>query len=1185
MADTIADVVVQLEADMSDVQQQLEGVGQAAESLGDVVQGCSAQMDLFAEAMDIPYADDAGQLNMFTDALEPISELADKNTGSLNEQADAGESLSEIFSHLSEKFAEWMEVEEKEVEIGEQVKEVLVSTLEEIVGVTFAIEGLKEALQEGFEELAKVERATEAFAALTGETENATEHMEELRKLGYDEGLKFPALMTAQQRLLAMQVPLEAIPEVLKSTADAAAATNMPFESMANMMGRIVGAGMISPRILQRMGISIKDMAEAMGVAQNRVREAFRGMEVEERVQVMEEALTRFKGLGEKVAQDLTGQWTNFRSHMSQTFEEVAEKLKPLAEEFLRFASETMVEIQKAVKDTDFTELLDDLRSVGRIMKEVIDLGVGFLKVFADVPGTVGVAAAALAGFATGNPWVAALVAIAQLAIELEKGANVQAGIEDSAKRSRSAVLQTAQNLLTLTAQYPEMYAQVRKLNDEIIRSGDADLPKYALALQKISEEYYKLNPAAIAVAETHKLVIKQSFGDAKAEIDGYIAHQEKLIAEERRVALEKEKDGTASAATTLETLHSLNERSYNLTMEGIRRRQGLEKLYPEQKGMTDVGAANARQAAEDKRRADNAKLDADYKAKGVALDKALTDNEIKEAQKAATGVEEAKVKAANAGVAMKTTSVMEAVAVERTANDEILHITQDSIAQQRALLKEHGDDLKAQALDKEGTAAVKRWADTNIELTNKVAREVIKAADDRIKAEKTSLDGADERALQHLETQRRINDLLVSSKQMSDSQREAADLDLDAQEDQIEANRLARDIGTLQLLSGAEHNYEAQIAGMVQRLETLRAKKHGKDELDDIKRQTEGFRELGFQAVSVYQDIANKADEAFAKIAEGYKKGTVSAYTFLESEKKNLEIQIQLAQAMGQSTAGLQATLAAVNVQILLLNYNLKDIGKLIQANLTQSVSGMWDKWAGGFAKAITDGKKFGDTMMNVLHQIENEILGKLIGTALKSLVKAFADVLAGGGAGGILAKVGGMLGGVAKGAGGGASAAAANAPLVASNTANTAATTADTTAVVANTAAVGVGMTTLTTTMVTLDVSLGILAASVDANTTALWATAFISGLQEGGQVMRTGVALVHAGETVASKNIMQGVGESLSAGGAGSGGGNQIVSFDGATFHGVPDSRYVSGIMNNAVRQLRQSSRTWAFDPTGK
>jgi hypothetical protein len=42
---------------------------------------------------------------------------------------------------------------------------------------------------------------------------------------------------------------------------------------------------------------------------------------------------------------------------------------------------------------------------------------------------------------------------------------------------------------------------------------------------------------------------------------------------------------------------------------------------------------------------------------------------------------------------------------------------------------------------------------------------------------------------------------------------------------------------------------------------------------------------------------------------------------------------------------------------------------------------------------------------------------------------------------------------------------------------------------------------------------------------------------------------------------------------------------VNSDGATFHGVPDQRYVSSIMDSATRMLRSSSRSWAFNPAGQ
>ena len=59
------------------------------------------------------------------------------------------------------------------------------------------------------------------------------------------------------------------------------------------------------------------------------------------------------------------------------------------------------------------------------------------------------------------------------------------------------------------------------------------------------------------------------------------------------------------------------------------------------------------------------------------------------------------------------------------------------------------------------------------------------------------------------------------------------------------------------------------------------------------------------------------------------------------------------------------------------------------------------------------------------------------------------------------------------------------------------------------------------------------------------------------------------------------MKGVGESLSAS---RGTGDVHLHMENNTFHGVPDASYVTSIMNQAVTQLRNSSRTWAFNPLG-
>jgi len=150
-------------------------------------------------------------------------------------------------------------------------------------------------------------------------------------------------------------------------------------------------------------------------------------------------------------------------------------------------------------------------------------------------------------------------------------------------------------------------------------------------------------------------------------------------------------------------------------------------------------------------------------------------------------------------------------------------------------------------------------------------------------------------------------------------------------------------------------------------------------------------------------------------------------------------------------------------------------------------------------------------------------------------------------------------------------------------------------------------------------LMVGIATLQAAIDANTIALYATGFF-GFQSGGIVPgppSQGVrAVVHGGELVANESMMRSLGagvavgsaqaaihsaQGLNAGGGGdasalqgvadslqsrsAAGPPQTVSFQGAVFHGVPDQRYVQGIMDQAVTQLRNSSRSWAFNPKGQ
>jgi hypothetical protein len=161
------------------------------------------------------------------------------------------------------------------------------------------------------------------------------------------------------------------------------------------------------------------------------------------------------------------------------------------------------------------------------------------------------------------------------------------------------------------------------------------------------------------------------------------------------------------------------------------------------------------------------------------------------------------------------------------------------------------------------------------------------------------------------------------------------------------------------------------------------------------------------------------------------------------------------------------------------------------------------------------------------------------------------------------------------------------------AAQTANTAAQSANTAAVAASTAAdatVVASNTAVVASNAALTAAIAVLTTAVVDQTIATYATGFIPFAQHGAAVQRTGAAIIHSGEVVANAAMMKhiggamldNIGAQLGAAPAKTG---ATVSFDGAVFHGAPSPQYVQSLMNNAVGQLRNSSRTWAFNPTGQ
>lgn len=207
------------------------------------------------------------------------------------------------------------------------------------VGVDLSARALLGFAEDAIETYANVQKATIAIDALTGSVGKATGIVAGLRDIALEDALSFPTLLTAEQRMLAFGISADKIPGILRALADAAAATNKDIGTVSQTFDRIIETGTLSGRALVQLGLNMKDVASAMGVTESAAKSAFQALDQEGRIQVVEQALSKFAGTAQQVAASLSGQWQNLQTQTTLTFQAIGESLAPLASQLLSVTS------------------------------------------------------------------------------------------------------------------------------------------------------------------------------------------------------------------------------------------------------------------------------------------------------------------------------------------------------------------------------------------------------------------------------------------------------------------------------------------------------------------------------------------------------------------------------------------------------------------------------------------------------------------------------------------------------------------------------------------------------------------------------------------------------------------------------------------------------------------------------
>lgn len=290
-ADTIGTVAVNITGDYSDLQDALEQAQAAAESGGDQVAAA------FSSAGDEAHY--AGQ---------GVGEFNTQIHDTPGHAKEGSEALGEFVDHLKDLA----------VEFGLLI-------------------GAKEAITETFESFSRVESASVALTALTGSAATANEEIERLEQMATDENLSFPALLDANQKMTAFGFSAEDIPAALQAAADAAAALNSSIDQTAASIDRMAASGMAGARQLVALGLTTKDLADVMGVAEEDVKKTFAALDQETRLEILDAALQKFAGQSQVAAGTLKGEWQGVKNTFEGFFISLGTLLEPAAKEVLKW--------------------------------------------------------------------------------------------------------------------------------------------------------------------------------------------------------------------------------------------------------------------------------------------------------------------------------------------------------------------------------------------------------------------------------------------------------------------------------------------------------------------------------------------------------------------------------------------------------------------------------------------------------------------------------------------------------------------------------------------------------------------------------------------------------------------------------------------------------------------------------
>lgn len=359
--DSLGDLSVNITGDFSELQDAIDeavtsatdGASQISDALTQVSDASSSVASDTAtslETISTAATDTAEAIDgiSWDDALDDIQELDTAGEGASQSLDGVATAAQDASAGLDEAGSE----AGKAAEGAEEAEGGFEGLAEQLTAVGEALvitEGITEFGEEALTAYGAVQSLTIGLTALTGSAEQADQIVEQVKTLAATEPFKFPEIAPTIQQMVAMGVGAKQVAQAMQSVGDAAAATNLPFSTVAQMFERMTSSGVVMTRSLATLGINTDNLGKAMGKTADQVTAAFKALDQEDRITALDTALAKFAGTAIAEAQGIAGQWQIFQNEFEEVMVAVGQALAPVIGDILSFGKTVLVEIEDAV--------------------------------------------------------------------------------------------------------------------------------------------------------------------------------------------------------------------------------------------------------------------------------------------------------------------------------------------------------------------------------------------------------------------------------------------------------------------------------------------------------------------------------------------------------------------------------------------------------------------------------------------------------------------------------------------------------------------------------------------------------------------------------------------------------------------------------------------------------------------